>query len=133
MAVERLLLGAHQAERGVGRARDQAIERLLELRPLGQRVVARAVLGFSAQSGALVAVEDAGRRQALRQALAAELREAARVGRGAHVDHRLDAARLQQVDEAPDRMVGMADRLDHRVIKRSGTPSVKSVTVPRYT
>ena len=117
MAVERLLLGAHQAERGVGRARDQAIERLLELGSPGQRIVACAVLGFPAQGRALVAVKDASRGQGLRQPLAAELREAARVGRRAHIDHRLDAARLQEVDEAADRMVGMTDRFDHAPIK----------------
>ena len=104
-----------------------------ELRSPGQRLVARAVLGLAAQRRTLVTVEDAGRRQALRQALAAELREAARVGRGAHIDHRLDAARLQEVDEALDRMVGMADRLDHAAIKRSPALGVKQMTVSRYT
>ena len=64
---------------------------------------------------ALIAVEFSPGTAIDLEALAAELREAARVGHGAHIDHRLDASRLQQVDEAPDRMVGMADRLDHAV------------------
>jgi hypothetical protein len=49
----------------------------------------------------------------------------------ASIDYRLDAGRLQEVDEVPDRTVAMADRLDHAPIKRSPALHVKQTTVPR--
>src|SRR6185503_16625824 len=57
-------------------------------------------------------IVDAGFLEALRQPLAAELREAARPWHRAHVDQPLHAARLQERDEALDRMVRVADGLD---------------------
>src|SRR5581483_7183800 len=71
MAVERLLLGTHQAKRGVVRRLDDAVESRLEGGARGARL--------AAQRFTLPAIVDAGLGQALGQAFAAELREAARV------------------------------------------------------
>src|SRR5579883_731641 len=125
MAVERLLLGAHQAELGVGAGRDQPADCVLESRPRRRVVVASAALRHAAQRLALPGVVDAGLLEAPCQSLTPELREASRVGHRAHIDQALHAARLQQRDEALDGMVGMADGLD-RSHERRRTRSMKA-------
>ena len=89
-----------------------AAERVLEGLGRGQRIITAAAVRLAAQRGAFMQVGDAGLGQAPGQPLLAELREAARVGQGAHVDQQRNAARLQEIDEAPERMIGMADGLD---------------------
>ena len=66
-------------------------------------------------------VVDDGFGQRLGEALLAELREAARPGRGADIDQHFYAARAQQIDEALDGMVGMTDCPDriHDVSRRT--------------
>jgi len=112
MAVDWLLLGAHQAKRGVLGTLDQAAECVLEGWSRGQRIITAAALRLAAQRCAFMEIGDAGLGQAPGQPFLAELREAARVGHGAHVDQQRNAARLQEIDEALDGMIGMADGLD---------------------
>jgi len=90
----------------------------LQVTPLG----ARALLGLPAgeMAGLDLEADD------VLGSFAAELREAPRIGRRADIDQRLDASRFQEIDEALDRMVGMADCLDRFHAASLRTSSMKS-------
>src|SRR5258708_18428379 len=85
MTVERLLLGAHQAECCALATFDEPVEGGFEARLLGQRLVAAAALRPAAQRR-LVKVVDSGLGPPLLPPLLREPRKAARPWHRAHID-----------------------------------------------
>ena len=119
VAVERLLLGAHQRQPVAARAVRHAVQAAAEQGRAGQARVPHAPLLVTprivrpcAQLAAEEHVPDPLRFECARQRLAVELRVEAAVGRGADVGERGDAAGPQQGHECLRRVVGVADRVD---------------------